>query len=85
MVWRWWAQVNEARYNSPTMRQLAISLFLLLALSAGWTQVLPKPQIASAQGKPAPNFSLQDQNGKTVRLSSLRGKRVLLVFFRGTW
>lgn len=63
------------------------SLFLIvLALSlAGWAQVLPKPQTASAQGKPAPDFTLQDQNGKTVRLSSLKGQRVLLVFFRGTW
>lgn len=29
-------------------------------------------------GSKAPEFSLKDQNGKTVRLSSLKGKKVLL-------
>ncbi len=67
------------------MHRHSIVLALLFIATAGWAQVLPKPQIASAQGKRAPNFALQDQDGKTVRLSSLRGQRVLLVFFRGTW
>jgi cytochrome oxidase Cu insertion factor (SCO1/SenC/PrrC family) len=56
---------------------------LLLSLAA--YQVLPKPQIASAEGKPAPSFTLKDQHGKDFRLSSLRGKRVLLIFYRGYW
>jgi peroxiredoxin len=47
--------------------------------------VLPKPQIISAQGKPAPDFSLKDHDGRSFRLASLRGKRVLLVFYRGYW
>jgi len=48
-------------------------------------QVLPKPQIASAQGKSAPDFTLKDQEGRPFHLASLRGKRVLLVFYRGYW
>ena len=32
-------------------------------------------------GDPAPDFSLQDSNGQTVRLADLRGKKVLLYFF----
>jgi cytochrome oxidase Cu insertion factor (SCO1/SenC/PrrC family) len=56
---------------------------LLLSLAA--SQVLPKPQIASAEGKPAPSFTLKDQHGKDFRLSSLRGKRALLIFYRGYW
>jgi peroxiredoxin len=53
-------------------------------------QVLPRPQIASAEGKLAPDFTLpdvtlKDQGGKNFRLSSLRGKRVLLIFYRGYW
>jgi len=48
-------------------------------------QVLPKPQITSAQGKFAPDFTLKDQEGRPFRLASLRGKRVLLVFYRGYW
>jgi peroxiredoxin Q/BCP len=32
-------------------------------------------------GDPAPDFTLNDQSGKPVRLSGLRGKRVVLYFF----
>jgi len=35
----------------------------------------PKP------GDPAPDFDLKNQSGKTVRLSELRGKRVVLFFY----
>jgi peroxiredoxin len=34
--------------------------------------------------KPAPNFSLQDANGKTLKLSDFKGKVVLLNFW-ATW
>jgi len=32
-------------------------------------------------GDPAPDFTLQDSNGQTVRLTDLRGKKVVLYFF----
>ncbi len=32
-------------------------------------------------GSPAPDFTLQDQDGKSVTLSSFRGKNVVLVFY----
>ena len=34
-------------------------------------------------GTPAPDFSLPDSSGKSVTLSKLRGKRVVLVFYPG--
>jgi len=34
-----------------------------------------------AAGEPAPELDLPDQHGSRVRLSELRGKRVLLVFY----
>jgi thioredoxin-dependent peroxiredoxin len=34
-------------------------------------------------GAPAPDFSLPDDSGHEVRLSSLRGKSVVLVFYPG--
>ncbi len=57
---------------------------LLFSVLAGG-QVLPRPQIASSEGKPAPDFTLKDQGGRSFRLSSVRGKRVLLIFYRGYW
>ena len=33
------------------------------------------------QGQPAPDFELPDQDGTPVRLSSLRGRRVVLYFY----
>jgi peroxiredoxin Q/BCP len=32
-------------------------------------------------GDPAPNFTLKDSNGQTVRLADLRGKKIMLYFF----
>ena len=37
--------------------------------------------MALKAGDPAPDFALEDQHGKTVKLSDLRGKRVILYFF----
>ena len=38
------------------------------------------------EGSLAPDFTLQDQDGKLVTLSSFRGKKkVVLVFYRGYW
>ncbi len=36
-------------------------------------------------GQQAPDFTLTDQNGSTVSLSSARGHKVVLVFYRGYW
>ena len=36
-------------------------------------------------GDPAPNFSLPTQLGKTVTLSDLRGRNVVLAFFPLAW
>jgi cytochrome oxidase Cu insertion factor (SCO1/SenC/PrrC family) len=60
-------------------------LFILLAGTAIAQQRLPAPQIASAAGKPAPDFTLRDQSGMPVHLAGLRGHMVLLVFYRGYW
>jgi cytochrome oxidase Cu insertion factor (SCO1/SenC/PrrC family) len=37
-------------------------------------------------GQPAPDFTLEDMDGKSITLSDLRGKKtVVLVFYRGYW
>jgi cytochrome oxidase Cu insertion factor (SCO1/SenC/PrrC family) len=76
------------RYNLLTVAKAAaptqIALLLLLSAVAA-SQVLPRPQISSGAGKPAPNFTLKDEHGNSFKLGSLRGKRVLLIFYRGYW
>jgi cytochrome oxidase Cu insertion factor (SCO1/SenC/PrrC family) len=69
----------------PRVARAGIALFFLLAVFPAGAQVLPRPQIASAAGKLAPDFTLKDQDGKSFRLASQRGKRVLLIFYRGHW
>ena len=68
------------------LRWFAIALLLVAAAgSASAQHSYPKPQITSAAGQPAPDFTLHDQDGKDVSLSALRGKPVLLYFYRGYW
>ena len=50
-----------------------------------WKMKLPKPQIASAAGQPAPDFTLADQSGQLFHLADQRGHRALLIFYRGYW
>jgi cytochrome oxidase Cu insertion factor (SCO1/SenC/PrrC family) len=69
-------------------RKILLGLFLFLVLAAafvGWKMILPKPQASFTNLQPAPDFTLNDQDGKPFSLSSLRGSRVVLVFYRGYW
>lgn len=71
--------------TSPRFR-IALALLLLCVVSHGLAQrAYPKPQIASASGQAAPDFTLPDQDGKPLKLSSLHGQPVLLYFYRGYW
>lgn len=73
------------------MRISTLMAILALALSAGVAAAqtpgtaLPKAQISSATGKVAPGFTLNDENGRPFRLADLRGKKVVLFFYRGYW
>lgn len=44
---------------------------------------VPQGDYSSLIGKPAPDFTLQSYNGKTVSLSDLRGKKIVLFFNEG--
>lgn len=78
------------------MRQLkpaipALTLFVLLcglpALAQTAAQNLPATDLERIKaGIEAPDFTLEDQDGKPVKLSQYRGKKsVVLVFYRGYW
>ena len=64
---------------------IALCLLLLLGGLVAWKMRLPKPQSSFADLQPAPDFTLNDQDGKPFTLSSLRGSPVVLVFYRGYW
>jgi len=62
--------------------------------AAGFAQLGPKePGTQPATditrikvGQPAPDFTLEDSDGKRITLSDFRGKKsVVLVFYRGHW
>jgi hypothetical protein len=46
---------------------------------------LPASAHAPSVGSPAPDFALSDQRGQPVQLAGLRGRPVVLVFYRGFW
>lgn len=66
------------------MKQL-LGLFFLLVLGAGidLTQTVPvrAEGFSVKEGAPAPDFTLPDQDGKPVTLSSFRGQWVVLYFY----
>jgi len=55
--------------------------FYIFSMSYG----LPESPQATATEKPAPDFTLLDHNGQSVSLSDFRGRKVVLVFYRGYW
>jgi len=73
---------------------LAFSLLLLLIVSVSYAQLGPKDGAGLSPtdlervkvGQPAPDFTLENIDGKKVTLSDFRGKTsVVLVFYRGQW
>ena len=59
----------------------------LSALFAAFLYVVLAVPAASgpAVGAPAPDWTLVDQTGKSVRLADFRGAPLVLVFYRGHW
>jgi cytochrome oxidase Cu insertion factor (SCO1/SenC/PrrC family) len=69
-------------------------LILLFVHSPAFAQLGPKDGIDLSPtdlqrikvGQAAPDFTLEDMDGKTITLSDFRGKKtVVLVFYRGYW
>ncbi len=79
----------KSRRSSKTL--LGLTLLLTSITTVAQQHALPDPAsgtpdilIAPAARKPAPDFTLTDLDGKSVTLSKLRGKVVLLDFW-ATW
>ena len=73
---------------------ITFTFAVLLLRATASAQLGPKdgPDLAPTDlnrikvGQPAPDFSLEDVNGKPIALSEFRDKKtVVLVFYRGYW
>lgn len=66
---------------------IAVGVLVLVLIAAFVTAlyVYPKPQIASATNQLAPDFTLHNADGENFTLSSQRGHKVVLYFYRGYW
>ncbi len=58
-----------------------MSILIRFVLAAALFAAVAPPKI----GQQAPDFTLRDQAGKRVSLSDARGKKAVLVFYRGYW
>ena len=59
---------------------------VFMGISHAKVETVPQRAAPVAVGETAPDFTLQDQNGRKVSLSQARGKSpVVLVFYRGYW
>jgi AhpC/TSA family protein len=76
-------RVRIAATVSAVLGTLATAVFLLLIHKV--TYDLPPPPADLAVGTTAPDFTLSDEGGHPVTLSSLRGHPAVLVFYRGFW
>lgn len=58
----------------------------LLAAYVFWLSYqIPPPTATALTIAAAPDFTLEDQDGRPVRLADFRGTKVVLVFYRGFW
>ena len=65
---------------------LMLVIFLTLGVISAMGQTAESRTSPIGAGATAPDFTLADHNGKTVKLSAARGKSpVVLVFYRGYW
>ena len=61
------------------------ALLLLASLASPQAALSPTDVDRVSVGMVAPDFELPSAAGGTLKLSSLRGKTVVLVFYRGYW
>ncbi len=87
-VWR--AFGRPASYRGKILGPLGLLfslavglLFNLYIFSLSYK--LPEPSAATLALDAAPGFSLPDEQGRLVDLEDLRGRKVVLVFYRGHW
>jgi len=81
-----WRRTHRGRFLAPLSASVnfAAAAFFAWYLFVG-SYAVPAATRAPAVGAIAPDFALRDHRGDEVRLSGLRGRPVVLVFYRGHW
>jgi cytochrome oxidase Cu insertion factor (SCO1/SenC/PrrC family) len=64
---------------------VGVIVLVLAAFVAFALYHYPKAQVVSASNRQAADFTLKDANGQDFTLSSLRGHKAVLYFYRGYW
>lgn len=82
--------VRPDRYRGRVLGVPALLVSGLLATGFSlyvfdWSYRVPAPTDAASAMEAAPDFALRAHDGSTVRLSDLRPRKVVLVFYRGHW
>jgi peroxiredoxin len=65
----------------PAMRTTMLLAFVALAAAGSASRADPSGATSPVIGKPAPDFTLTDLDGKEVKLASFKGKVVVLEWF----
>jgi len=86
----WGAYVRGARWPVKVAASLGLASSLLfggflIAYVFGISNALPATTSTTRAIEQAPDFELEDAEGRVHRLSDYRGKKVVLVFYRGHW
>ena len=81
---------SPGRFRGRVTAALGLLLSVSVALLFGFyifslSYEVPPPTETTRALISAPAFTLPDQHGSDVRLSDLRGSKVVLVFYRGFW
>jgi len=58
---------------------------MLTGISQAKVEAVTQRAAPVAVGETAPDFTLEDQNGRKVTLSESRSNSVVVVFYRGYW
>jgi len=79
---------NRWKFLRCTVFLATMALFLgsaIPALTYAQEKTLLASLFGSSSGGPAPDFELKDLSGDSVRLSTFKGQRPVLLYFWATW
>ena len=75
----------RGRRLAPILGALNVGIAALFIFFLFPFTTLPVGSSAVPVGRPAPDFTLLDETGAPQQLAALRGRNVVLVFYRGHW